>query len=1013
MARKKNQEGKPLPEPKDRHKWGEFLGKGRAPELPVPSTIEVAATVTQPTRSDAPPPTAPESSKPTVPVPAPAPAPPFSVSRSPQAPASTRGRSGLPARFNEWFGRFSTSPPELPLAPREWQEALARDDNPTSRVIRIPTGYGKTLGVLAAWLYHRVERADERWPRRLVWTLPMRVLVEQTESEVRRCLSRLQLLWEPGQDHAGKVGVHLLMGGASQGGEWNLYPEENAILIATQDMALSRALNRGYAAPRARWPMEFGLLSQDVLWVLDEIQLMDVGLATSAQLQAFFDDDARQGRSLRPRISWWMSATLQHDWLKSVDTAASHPAWTLAPTTLTPAALGEGLATISKSLETESIAAGDVSVFAKRIASVHEASPSDGAYGRITLVVCNTVDRASQTYDALTKMGLGAELRLVHSRFRPHERTSWKTRFLSREACAQGVDRIIVATQVVEAGVDISATTLVTELSPWSSLVQRFGRCARYGATGQVVVVDRGRDEKAAPPYSPEELDASNMALAQLMATSKDVGIRSIEDFEAALDPVQRKSLYPYQPTQLLLRRELEELFDTTPDLTGADIDVSPFIRSGDERDVSVFWLDVPPIEKTKPAPEPDFKRKPSREELCGVPFLAAREWLCGKQTKERPAPRLLATKRAWIWDWIDGAWTVAERTRLIPGAVVCVAADSGGYSPDRGFDPTSSAVVACLAAPSRAAQDTADDLEDSEDLSTTPEDAEAPDNPARRYKTIATHNREVGQIARQLASGMVPPRLAEIVDLAGRWHDLGKAHPAFQAIIEKKGPFSERVDLAKAPRDAWEKRCTYRISKDDARRGFRHELASCLGLFSVLRMHQPSHPALLGPWADALRLVSGEPAAPLEVVRVAPTPLERQVLECTADEFDLLAYLVLSHHGKVRVSLHASPKDQEYVAKDQRGLPVRGVRDEDELPSISLDGSTTTPPLRLTLTPAELGLSSVTGRSWRDRTATLLHRHGPGALAYLEAVLIAADRRGSQLTTVDPLLEEPTGGTA
>ena len=38
-----------------------------------------------------------------------------------------------------------------------------------------------------------------------------------------------------------------------------------------------------------------------------------------------------------------------------------------------------------------------------------------------------------------------------------------------------GVDRIIVATQVVEAGVDISATTLVTELSPWSSLVQRFG----------------------------------------------------------------------------------------------------------------------------------------------------------------------------------------------------------------------------------------------------------------------------------------------------------------------------------------------------------------------------------------------------------------------------------------------------------------------------------------------------------------------------------------------------------
>ena len=40
--------------------------------------------------------------------------------------------------------------------------------------------------------------------------------------------------------------------------------------------------------------------------------------------------------------------------------------------------------------------------------------------------------------------------------------------------------RIVVATQVVEAGVDISARTLVTELAPWSSLVQRFGRVARY-----------------------------------------------------------------------------------------------------------------------------------------------------------------------------------------------------------------------------------------------------------------------------------------------------------------------------------------------------------------------------------------------------------------------------------------------------------------------------------------------------------------------------------------------------
>ncbi|MGC4067354.1 MAG: CRISPR-associated endonuclease Cas3'' [Polyangiaceae bacterium] len=921
--------------------------------------------------------------------------------------ASGRGRRGhvmassTQSQFSRWFARFAPVAAGGALTPREWQEALARDQVPRSRVIRIPTGYGKTLGVLGAWLYNRVERKDDRWPRRLVWTLPMRVLVEQTADEVRQCLERLQLLWQPGTDHRGKVGVHLLMGGVDQGGEWNLYPEEDAVFIATQDMALSRALNRGYAAPRARWPMEFGLLSHDVLWVLDEVQLMDVGLATSAQLQAFFDEDLRASRSLRPRLSWWMSATLQSDWLKSVDTAAQHAVWTTSPTTLTSDALGSGLATIKKELDVKEIAASDHGVFAKTIQEAHEKSPKDGDHGRITLVVCNTVERAVRTYEALEKLGGSRELRLVHSRYRPHERIGWKTEFLGKDTCKPGVDRIIVATQVVEAGVDISATTLISELSPWSSLVQRFGRCARYGGSGSVTVVDRGRDDKTAPPYSVEELDAARWAIDSLATKLKDVGIASIEAFEQGLTDSERRQLYPYQPKQLLLRREFEELFDTTPDLTGADIDVSPFIRSGDERDLSVFWIDVPSVKKGERTPPPPATRKPSREELCSVKFLAARDWLCGKATKDKPAPRLLPSRRAWVWDWIDGKWIVAERSSLIPGAVVCVAADTGGYLQERGFDPESKVPVKVLPAPQQSAQDAADDLEDTEELS------------AAAYKTIATHNTEVGQLVAQIAPGLVPKRLAELIVLAGRWHDLGKAHPAFQAAIKERGTYHERVDLAKAPDGAWHSPCVYRIRKDDERRGFRHELASCLALFAVLRRYEPMHSALLGPWHEAFALTGDRESMASEPSSSDPTSLEKEVLACTAEEFDLLAYLVLAHHGKVRVALHAGPKDQEYVPCDDRGLPIRGVREGDALPSIPLDEVTSLPALALTLAPASLGLSTVTGRSWRERTAALQRIHGPGSLAYLEALLIAADRRASKFKTVDPLLvSETTEGT-
>ena len=77
----------------------------------------------------------------------------------------------------------------------------------------MPTGFGKTAGVVLAWLYNAVKRGDPAWPRRLVFTLPMRVLVEQTERAISAWLR------EAGVAEA--VGLHVLMGG-SDAGEWAL-----------------------------------------------------------------------------------------------------------------------------------------------------------------------------------------------------------------------------------------------------------------------------------------------------------------------------------------------------------------------------------------------------------------------------------------------------------------------------------------------------------------------------------------------------------------------------------------------------------------------------------------------------------------------------------------------------------------------------------------------------------------------------------------------------------------------
>lgn len=189
-------------------------------------------------------------------------------------------------------------------------------------LVHVPTGLGKTAMAVLGWLWRRLFHPDETvkksTPRRLVYCLPMRVLVEQTAECAKKWIENLQKKGELDEE----IPVHVLMGGEEEE-DWDLYPDREQILIGTQDMLLSRALNRGYAATRSRWPMHFGMLNTDCLWVFDEIQLMGAGLATTLQLEAFRRllpnrdvEEAQNGHRCR---SVCMSATLQRDWLTTVD----------------------------------------------------------------------------------------------------------------------------------------------------------------------------------------------------------------------------------------------------------------------------------------------------------------------------------------------------------------------------------------------------------------------------------------------------------------------------------------------------------------------------------------------------------------------------------------------------------------------------------------------------------------------------------------------------------------------
>ncbi len=143
-----------------------------------------------------------------------------------------------------------------------------------------------------------------------------------------------------------------------------------------------------------------------------------------------------------------------------------------------------------------------------------------------TLVVCNTVERAQLLYQEVRRaVGVRdgkTDIYLLHSRFLPEDRAEKERVLVQRFGKGSQGSGIVVATQVIEVGLDVSFDILHTELAPASSLIQRAGRCARFeGEAGTVFVYDLAQDERKARQYGPyresqEEVDATAEALAAI-----------------------------------------------------------------------------------------------------------------------------------------------------------------------------------------------------------------------------------------------------------------------------------------------------------------------------------------------------------------------------------------------------------------------------------------------------------------------------------------------------------------
>lgn len=842
-------------------------------------------------------------------------------------------RSGSPrTTFCDLFAAAFGEPTE----PFVWQRTLAEGNWP--EVLIAPTGAGKTAGVTLAWAYHRLREPD-RTPRRLVWCLPMRTLVEQTKIEVCRWLEHLEdadvdpsgLL--PGADH-----VHVLMGGA-ESGRWLEAPERPAIIVGTQDMLLSRALMRGYASSRAIWPMEFGMLHRDAQWVFDEVQLMGAGRATSAQMEAFRRQESvratDEDRALQHRCrSLWISATLVPEWLETVDHPAPTRVFRVDPATEADDRL-RNLANAPKHLRRigdapASRAVREQEAYIARLAdSVLETHRS----GQMTLVILNQVKRAQELYTQvrrrLAARGQGCpELALLHSRFRPGDREREMAKFVGAEKAS---NIIVIATQAVEAGVDISAAVMFTELAPWPSMVQRFGRANRRGEVAggaRIYWIDllgsiAGDDKQAEKLATTQSLPYEAAELRQ----ARDI-LQELTDVAPAHlpPPGEIDSL-----VRVIRRKDLDDLFDTDADLTGFDVDISPYVRDADDTDIRVFWRDV--------SVSDDAPLRPSARELCAVPIGQANTWIkAAKKTLghvffvrdpqwRRSGGRAGSSLPGWV-PLRDPPW---------PGLTVLADIRAGGYQEALGFTGDRKYMPVPV------------DLAERE-LHGSEGESEGHDDDPRcatgRAVRLADHLRHVvAEVMRLCAALEVDDSTREVLTRAARWHDLGKVHEVFQeTMLGGLDGHAVPVGVALAK--------TVKRNRH-GRAYFRHELASALAFLT----HEK--------WSR---------------------------------DADLCAFLIAAHHGKVRMNLRALPRESAPNEPELLAAArfARGIWEGDELPSFDLGGNERWQSGHLTLSIMELGLDETTGASWTERTRELLARYGPFRLAWLETLLRLADWRAS-----------------
>jgi len=541
-------------------------------------------------------------------------------------------------------------------APMRWQSRLfarfveaglpGKSELPT--VCDLPTGLGKT-SVVVIWLLalaHQAATGKVSLPRRLVYVVNRRTVVDQVTSTVERLRNRLTTPeaseW---QEHAQilkaiasalrdlcafdgpPLAVSTLRGELADNEEWKADPARPAIVVGTIDMIGSKLLFRGYGDGRYGRAHHAGLVGYDALIVHDEAHLTPAFsdlLRTVAQEQA-----VEAKRSPQPSVTVRPIRVME---LSATRRERGGSAFTLEQDDEQESIVQERI-TASKRLYLYDVPRDRIAKegeeqklppekadkeIQKRVAewALQELVQRAMAHNRSqckVLIYVRTPEDAKKVGDALSKkIGQGADGRvaLLTGTMRGYERDALlKDNPVLRAMLDPGatVEQTVylVSTSAGEVGIDLDADHMVCDLTTLDALIQRLGRVNRRGGKHREARVDivNSIEAKGNPADLYSAMEATLRLLRRWLddAGAEDeagvkwlnVSPRRLRELLGASSPHEVEKAFSPRPISRPLTDILLDNWSLTSidEITGLP-EVAPFLHglAADPKETFVAW---------------------------------------------------------------------------------------------------------------------------------------------------------------------------------------------------------------------------------------------------------------------------------------------------------------------------------------------------------------------------------------------------------------------------------------